>query len=123
MALGARKAPMVKQGVPDTDVRGMRFGIQDVEAKWRQVLPSELQDAGAAVTVESARLEGGRNTVYCLTVPDLGWFALANGVIVKNCDALRYYEWEELGVRNPVKILGIQRGSQRRDFVRLNPFN
>ena len=123
VALGARKAPMVKQGVPDTDVRGMRFGIQDVEAKWRQVLPSELQDAGAAVTVESARLEGGRNTVYCLTVPDLGWFALANGVIVKNCDALRYYEWEELGVRNPVKILGIQRGSQRRDFVRLNPFN
>lgn len=32
----------------------------------------------------------GRADVYCLSVPSHGCFALANGTIVKNCDALRY---------------------------------
>jgi hypothetical protein len=36
-------------------------------------------------------VEAGKADVYCLTVPDTGNFALANGVVVANCaDALRY---------------------------------
>lgn len=29
--------------------------------------------------------------VYCLTVPNCGHFALANGAIVKNCDAMQTF--------------------------------
>jgi len=39
----------------------------------------------------------GKKNVYCLTVPDAGCFALANGAIVSNCaDAIRYYCREKL---------------------------
>jgi hypothetical protein len=31
-----------------------------------------------------------REDVYCLTVPDAQCFSLANGAIVRNCDAFRY---------------------------------
>ena len=31
-----------------------------------------------------------RGNVYCLNVPNAGAFAVENGVIVSNCDALRY---------------------------------
>lgn len=33
--------------------------------------------------------EDGYEDVYCLSVPETGNF-IANGIVVKNCDALRY---------------------------------
>jgi hypothetical protein len=34
--------------------------------------------------------QAGRADVYCITVPDSGHFALASGLIVSNCDEMRY---------------------------------
>jgi phage terminase large subunit len=40
--------------------------------------------------IESVTCLIKKEDVYCIGVPDAGHFALGNGVIVKNCDALRY---------------------------------
>lgn len=37
----------------------------------------------------------GKEDVYCLTVPDIGCFALPNGVIASNCDAAGYFIHKE----------------------------
>ena len=39
--------------------------------------------------------------VYCLAVDTCGSFALANGVIVSNCDALGYFIHNQYGIAKP----------------------
>ena len=48
------------------------------------------EPAGRFLRVTDVR-PAGRSDVFCLRVPDDGCFALANGVIVSNSDALGYY--------------------------------
>ncbi|MBK8189070.1 MAG: hypothetical protein IPK79_01290 [Vampirovibrionales bacterium] len=42
-----------------------------------------------ALRIERVRTLSETSDVWCLTVPDVGQFALANGAIVHNCDAFR----------------------------------
>jgi len=47
--------------------------------------------------------EDGNEDVYCLAIPETGNF-LANGIVVKNCDALRYAIYtHKVAVYNPYK--------------------
>jgi len=46
------------------------------------------ENAGIYSTVKSIE-ECGEEDVYCISVPSTGNF-VANGIVVKNCDALRY---------------------------------
>jgi hypothetical protein len=48
-----------------------------------------LKNAPPHFLVKSVK-EFPKGNVYCLNVPDAGAFAVENGVIVSNCDALRY---------------------------------
>ena len=50
---------------------------------------SALPIAGQPI-VENVRRLQRTEDVYCISVPEVGHFSLANGAIVKNCDALRY---------------------------------
>lgn len=45
-------------------------------------------NAGSYSKIKSIE-EDGYEDVYCLSVPETGNF-VANGIVVKNCDALRY---------------------------------
>jgi hypothetical protein len=41
--------------------------------------------------VQVLRVEdAGTEDVYCLTVPDMGCFAMEGGVILRQCDEMRY---------------------------------
>ena len=78
-------------------MRGVRRSIRDAISDQSQVLWAELQDAGLPSAAPRLRFqvlqaEDPQETVadvYCLAVP-AGWFILENGLVVKNCDALRY---------------------------------
>lgn len=47
-----------------------------------------VENAGVYSAVKSIE-EYGEEDVYCISVPSTGNF-LANGMVIKNCDALRY---------------------------------
>ena len=60
----------------------------------------------ATLTARPLRIErvdslDRREDVWCLTVPDVGAFALANGAVVHNSDAFRYLSmaWRRAPVR------------------------
>ena len=47
---------------------------------------------GSYIGVDSIEPDKSQD-VYCITVPSIGHFALANGTIARNCDASRYKIW------------------------------
>ncbi len=67
-------------GVSNKKAHGMEIAI----------LPSKLQNGSETKTVESISYPEATQEVYCLNVPNTGNFVLYNGVVVSNCDALRY---------------------------------
>jgi hypothetical protein len=52
--------------------------------------------------VERVRELIATEDVWCITVPDVGAFALANGAVVHNCDAFRYLSlaWQQIPVKD-----------------------
>lgn len=54
------------------------------------ILSPKLQDGSKTKTVKSISYPQATQEVYCLNVPNTGNFVLYNGVVVSNCDALRY---------------------------------
>jgi hypothetical protein len=49
----------------------------------------------------------GRGDVYCMSVPEYGAFAIENGLIVSNCDALRYgVKARQQFIVEPIKGVG-----------------
>jgi len=59
----------------------------------------------------------GNADVYCLNVPDTGNFAIENGVIVSNCDALRY-----LCMSNMQHAVKLRKGSEEDEDENVVPF-
>lgn len=51
--------------------------------------------------VKSIRKDGIED-VYCMSVPETGNF-VANGILVKNCDAMRYAIFSQFGERTSLK--------------------
>ncbi len=59
----------------------------------------------------------GNADVYCLNVPDTGNFAIENGVIVSNCDALRY-----LCMSNMQHAVKLRHGGEEDEEENVVPF-
>jgi len=55
---------------------------------WPSVL--DLQERAGRTRIVSIEEEPGEHEVWCLGVPDVGCFTLVNGLVISNCDALRY---------------------------------
>jgi hypothetical protein len=59
----------------------------------------------------------GKADVYCLNVPDTGNFAIENGVVVSNCDALRY-----LCMSNMQHAVKLRKGHEEDEEENVVPF-
>ena len=42
------------------------------------------------LAIKELKILNQNEDVYCISVPEVGHFSLANGAIVKNCDSFRY---------------------------------
>ncbi len=80
-----------------------KFCGRNCKAQWRRVSGVDVR-IGAGPSTEGAEKmvvsvePFERRDVFTLTVPGVGAFALANGVVVSNCDAFGYVLWQMFNV-------------------------
>ena len=98
LAQTARQSILGAQASEGVYVCDLRQAVLVMDSEAGQVLPSQLSRNGDSAAYGQATLvrirsitEAGEAEVYCLTTPATGAFEVAGGVVVSNCDALRYW--------------------------------
>ena len=87
--LGTESIPMWKQLLGElTKIacgaeRSFRGYLGQTPKQTKSIAPRNAK----TLRVQSVRVIDEKQDVWCMTVPDIGHFSLANGAIVKNCDA------------------------------------